>query len=118
MTVNRNDRCSRVQVTLIRRALQVGRSRRCASMEARPSLWRSPIDCFSPVGFAMTKVSIAMTCLADHELVKAKLASIAVSVKRFQSLAHGAKRQIVPRNIGFLKKFGLHGFMSWVELIA
>jgi hypothetical protein len=36
-----------------RRVSQVGRSRRCASMEARPSLWRAALDCFASL--AMTR---------------------------------------------------------------
>ena len=57
MTASHSDRFAR-------RALQVGLSRRCASMEARPNLWRSTEDCFSPTGFAMTGncfASLAMT---------------------------------------------------------
>jgi len=69
MTASHSDRFAR-------RALQVGRSRRCDSMEARPSLWRSPIDCFSPEGFAMTGdcfASLAMTgdCFASLAMTAA-----------------------------------------------
>ena len=62
MTASHSDRFAR-------RALQVGRSRRCDSMEARPSLWRSTEDCFSPKGFAKTEdcfASLAMTA-AGHD---------------------------------------------------
>ena len=97
MTVNRKDRCSRVQVTLIRRALQVGRSRRCDSMEARPSLWRSPIDCFSPEGFAMTGdcfASLAMTA-AGHDytgqrgsLTKPAASAVPVKIMTAHKITH------------------------------
>ena len=90
MTASHSDRFAR-------RALQVGRSRRCDSMEARPSLWRSPIDCFSPEGFAMTGdcfASLAMTA-AGHDytgqrgsLTKPAASAVPVKIMTVHKITH------------------------------